>query len=373
MPSLYFQTKTKTLRFLYKNILKKIFFLRDPEFVHDRMTQMGILLGSYRFTRFLTRKLFFFGDEILRHTVHGIEFKNPVGLSAGFDKDALLTDILPEVGFGFEEIGSITGEPCTGNPKPRLWRLPLSQSLIVYYGLKNEGCEKIKQRLTRKKFRFPLGISIAKTNCADTADTTKGIADYVKAYKVMSFIGDYDTINISCPNAFGGQPFTDKERLDLLLTELNKYRNTKPMFIKISPDLSSSEVDDILELIEKHKINGVVCSNLTKRRDNAKIRETEIPENGGLSGKVVEDLANQQIAYIYKKTHGKLTIIGVGGIFSAEDAYKKIRLGASLVQLITGMIFEGPQLIGDINFQLTQLLKNDGFKNISEAVGKDNL
>lgn len=373
MSSLYLQTKNTTIRFLYKNILKKIFFLRDPEAVHDHMTQMGIFLGSNGFTRFLTKKLFFFEDKSLHQHIHGIEFKNPVGLSAGFDKDALLPNILPEVGFGFEEVGSITGEPCVGNPKPRLWRIPRSQSLIVYYGLKNEGCEKIKQRLEGKKFRFPLGISIAKTNCADTADTQKGITDYVKAYRVMSSVGDYDTINISCPNAFGGQPFTDKIRLDSLLTELNKYRSKKPMFIKLSPDLSLSELDDILELAKKHQVNGVVCSNLTKRRDNAKIQETELPENGGLSGKVVEDLANQQIAYIYKKTEGKLTIIGVGGIFSAADAYKKIRLGASLVQLITGMIFEGPQLIGDINFGLTQLLKKDGFKNISEAIGKDNI
>lgn len=359
------------IQFVYKNVLKKIFFRRDPETVHDSMVRMGKFLGKYQVTRSLTRSIFSFHDPSLTQTIKNITFKNPVGLSAGFDKNAELTDILPAVGFGFLEVGSITGEPCAGNAKPRLWRLPESQSLMVYYGLKNDGCTEIQKRLQTKDFDIPIGISVAKTNCKETVETTAGVRDYIKAYQIMSPIGHYDTINISCPNAFGGQPFTDKERLDLLLTEINKVRNNKPIFLKISPDLTREQIDELLLVSKKHNIDGFICSNLTKSRKNDRIKDLSVPEQGGMSGKIVEDLANNLIEYVYTQTKGKVVIIGVGGIFSAEDAYKKIRLGASLVQLITGMIFEGPQLIGQINSGLAELLKRDGFTNIAEARGVD--
>lgn len=343
----------------------------DPEDAHDHMMKVGQCLGKYSLTQTITKHIFSFEDERLTQTVNGITFKNPVGLSAGFDKNALLTDILPSVGFGFLELGSITGEPCPGNPKPRLWRLPKSQGLIVYYGLKNDGCEAIARRLEGKSVSVPIGMSIAKTNNAQTCETQAGIDDYLKAYKTLSHIGSYDTINISCPNTFGGQPFTDKERLNQLLTVLNQVRNKKPMYIKFSPDLSDENLDELLQVAIDHKVDGIICSNLTKKKENDRIVESLPTDKGGISGKVVEGLANEQIQKVFKMTGGKMTIIGVGGIFSAEDAYKKIRSGANLLQLITGMIFEGPQLIGQINSGLVQLLERDGFKNISEARGVD--
>ncbi|MFH0926668.1 MAG: quinone-dependent dihydroorotate dehydrogenase, partial [bacterium] len=164
-----------------------------------------------------------------------------------------------------------------------------------------------------------------------------------------------------CPNAFGGQPFSDPKKLDQLLTYIDQIYTKKPIFIKMPPDLTEKQVDGILEVVKKHKIAGFICSNLTKK-----------DKNGGLSGKSVEELANKQIKYIYQKTRSKYIIIGTGGIFSAEDAYRKIKLGASLVQLITGMIYEGPQLIGEINKGLVKLLKKDGYTNISQAVGSIN-
>lgn len=373
MNAIFINLRNKIIGFVYKKVCKPIFFRRDPEDVHDHMTAIGRVLGSNIITRKLTGLLFRYSDPILEQTILGIKFKNPIGLSAGFDKDALLTGIMPEVGFGFEEMGSITGEACEGNPKPRLWRLPKSEGLVVYYGLKNEGCEKISSRLRGKKFSFPVGISIAKTNCAKTAETEAGIADYFKAYKDFADIGDYYTINISCPNAFGGQPFSDKEKLDALLSKLETIPAKKPIFLKISPDLSEENLNNVLEVVFRHKISGFVCTNLTKKREgNSKIKDENVPEKGGLSGKVVEDVANKFIADIYKKTRGKYIIIGVGGIFTAEDAYKKIRLGASLCQLITGMIFNGPQATSEINIGLVKLLRRDGFKNISEAIGADN-
>lgn len=356
---------------LYRNIFKKIFFLFDAETVHDFFTITGKILGSNFITRGITS--FFFNNpdlKILNQKIHGIHFKNPIGLSAGFDKNAELTKIIPEVGFGFEEIGSITGEACTGNAKPRLWRLIKSQALVVYYGLKNDGCEKISTRLSHKKFKIPIGVNIAKTNCQATTNTETGIADYVKAYRHFLHIGDYFTINISCPNTFGGEPFHNGEKLDKLFTALEKYPTKKPVFIKISPDLSEEQIDEILKISKKHHVSGFICTNLTKKRENLKILDKKVPKDGGISGKAVEELANKMINTLYKKTKGKYTIIGCGGIFSAADAYKKIRLGASLVELITGMIFQGPQLISEINLELAELLKRDGFKNIHEAIGK---
>jgi dihydroorotate dehydrogenase len=359
-------------RFFYVNVFKPIFFLFDPEDVHNLMTSVGVFLGNYKLTRLATSFLFSYSNPALEQKILGIKFPNPIGLAAGFDKEAILADILPAVGFGFAEVGSITGEPCKGNDRPRLWRLPKSEALVIYYGLKNAGCEVISKRLGNKKFEIPIGTSVAKTNNSKTCDLEAGVADYVKAYRSFVNIGDYSTVNISCPNAFGGEPYTDPVKLEKLLSEIDKIKTKKPVFLKISPDLSESQLVDIIKVCDGHEVDGFICSNLTKKRDNPKIKDEEVPEKGGISGKVVEELADEQIRFVYKNTKGKYKIIGCGGIFNADDAYKKIRAGASLLQLITGMIFEGPQSVGDINLGLVRLLKRDGFKNISEAVGVDN-
>jgi dihydroorotate dehydrogenase len=370
------------IRKLYKWVLKPIFFKFDPEAVHDCAISIGKFLGKFYITKKITGLFFRYSDSMLRQNILDINFENPVGLSAGFDKNAVLTDILPEVGFGFMEVGSITGEGCGGNPRPRLWRLKKTKSLVVYSGLNNEGCEVIAKRLRGKKFRIPLIISIAKTNSPDMVDMDKGVKDYLKAYNSFSHLGDFITINISCPNTFGGQPFTDSKKLNVLLEKITSVPKVKPIFLKLPPDLKEREIDEIIDLADKFKIDGFICSNLIKDRGNPKIKEKikdkNIPEKGGISGKVTEDLANDLIRYIYKKTNSqvkgqatKFVIIGVGGIFSAEDAYKKIKAGASLLELITSMIYEGPQVISEINLGLVKLLKKDGYKNISEAIGKE--
>jgi dihydroorotate dehydrogenase len=336
------------------------------------MLAFGNFLGSNLLTKALTAFFFYYSNKSLEQKILGINFPNPIGLAAGFDKDGVLTEIIPRVGFGFTEVGSITGEPCAGNQKPRLWRLKKSSGLVVYYGLKSEGCEKISERLRNKIFTIPVGTSIAKTNNPKTVRVEAGIADYIRAYKKFTDIGSYFTINISCPNAFGGKPFTDSERLDRLLAEIDKIQTKKPIFLKMSPDLNKKEIDLIICVARKHRIAGFICTNLTDNRKNKKIVDRLVPKKGGISGKPVEGLADDLISHVYRKTRGEFVIIGCGGVFSAEDAYKKIKLGASLVQLITGMIFEGPQLISEINQGLTSLLKRDGFKNISQAVGIEN-
>ncbi|OGI68621.1 dihydroorotate dehydrogenase (quinone) [Candidatus Nomurabacteria bacterium RIFCSPHIGHO2_01_FULL_42_15] len=365
----------------YKWIIKPILFKFDPENVHDNMGVVGRWLGKHFLTRKLASLFWNYSNPALEQNILGINFKNPTGLSAGFDKNAELTEIISSISFGFMEVGSITGEACVGNPKPRLWRLKKSRSLAVNYGLMNDGAEAIAERLGKKlevkKFDIPVGISIAKTNCKDTVDTEKAIFDYFKAYRAFIDIGDYFTINISCPNAFGGQPFTDSTKLYLLLSKIMSVPKTKPIFIKLSPDLKQKEINEILDIAAKWNVDGFICTNLTKNRNkkqNKNIIDESVPELGGLSGKAVEDLSLELIRYIYKKTGGKASkfvIIGCGGVFSAEDAYKKIKAGASLIQLITGMIFEGPQLISEINLGLVKLLKADGYKNISEAIGKE--
>jgi len=360
-----------TSSFFYKTVAKPFFFRQDPEKVHDQMTSLGVWLGAHSGTQQLTSWLFSFQNSVLSQTLHGVTFPNPVGLAAGFDKNAQMMNVLEAVGLGAVEVGSVTGEPCAGNAKPRLWRLPKSKSLVVYYGLKNEGCETIVKHFEKKSWRIPVGVSIAKTNSPDTCEVARGIADYAKAFRVMEPVADYLTVNISCPNAFGGEPFTDPTRLDSLLTELDKISTDKPVFLKLAADLSFMEVDALVAVARRHRVHGLISTNLTKSRTNPKLQDATIPEKGGLSGKVVEDLANAQLEHLARTVGKDFILIGCGGIFSAEDAYKKIRLGASLVQLITGMIYEGPQLIGEINQGLARLLKRDGFANISEAIGTD--
>lgn len=367
----YIGVRNACVRVAYRFAARPLFFVRDPERVHDSMVRLGRFLGSSPVLRAMVASCFSYGDKRLWQTIAGIHFPNPVGLAAGFDKNAELIDIIPAVGFGFIEVGSVTGEPCTGNPKPRLWRLKRSRSIAVYYGLKNDGCETIAARLRGKKFRVPVGISIAKTNSSKTVDVVAGIADYTKAYRAFRGIGDYDTINISCPNAYGGEPFTDLDRLAALLAEIKKARDAKPLFLKFSPDTDQNTLDALIDIASRYGVDGFVCTNVTKQRRLERIRDRFVPEKGGLSGKLVDDLSDAMIAHVYRRTKGRTAIIGVGGIFSAEDAYRKIRLGASLVQLITGMIFEGPQLISDINIGLVRLLARDGFGTIAEARGAD--
>jgi len=349
-------------RFFYRNIIKRICFKLDAENVHNFFIKAGKFLGRHFLTKKAVSLAFYYQRPILEQDILGIHFKNPVGLSAGFDKNAELVDILGDVGFGFAEIGSITARACEGNKGKRLDRVSKDRSLWVNFGLNNKGVKEIVSRLNGREANIPLGISIAKTNCKETVNVQSGVEDYILSLIESKNIGNYIDLNISCPNAYGGQPFSNPKLYEMLLKEVYKLKIAKPVFVKLSPDLDKKAIDKILDISYKYKISGFVCSNLTKKHRFG---------NGGLSGKPVEELANNLLKYIYKKTKGDFLLIGVGGIFSAEDAYKKIRLGASLVELITGMIYNGPNIISEINRGLVRLLKRDGFSNIGEAVGAD--
>jgi len=366
---------TSFIGFNYRNFLKPIFFKRDPEDVHDRMLIVGQKIGNSKLLSSITAKVFRYENDKLSQNIAGIKFANPVGLSAGFDKDAKIIKTLPQVGFGFAEIGSVTLNPYEGNTKPRLYRLPKDQALVVYYGLKNDGVEAITERIKRTYHRdqdFVLGVSVARTNSKAASSLEAGIKDYKACleYIVNHEVGDYYTINISCPNTFYGEPYTTPEKLNSLLSELSKVKTKKPVFIKMPINLLWRDFDKLLEVIVRYKLPGVIIGNLNKDKESKYITQA-YPDSikGGVSGKPTRELSNELIRKTYLKYKDKLLIVGVGGINSAETAYEKITLGASLLQLITGMIYQGPQLIGEINKGLVELIEKDGYKNISEAVG----
>jgi dihydroorotate dehydrogenase len=367
---------TKLINKIYTKRIKPQLFKQDPEKVHDRFMRTGRILGFCPIPRTLSKILFRYDNPKLEQTIDGIKYDNPIGLSAGFDKHVDLLNIIPSVGFGYQQVGSLTLHPYDGNPQPRLYRLPKSEALVVYYGLKNFGIEKsIELIKKRRKFKdFPLSISVAKTNNTETCDVDNGVEDYYGSVVRLEEenIGDMYTINISCPNTFGGEPFTDPVKLEKLLKRLKPLNIEKPVYIKMAVDLDwKKEFKPLLDIIVKYKfVKGVVIGNLTKKRTSKLIKD-DIPDNvqGGISGTPTYELSNDLIENTYKEYGDSLTIIGVGGVFNAKQAYEKIVRGASLVQLITGMIYNGPQTIGEINNGLVELLEKDGFENIGEAVG----
>ena len=352
---------------LYTSALKPLLFKCDPENVHNHTMKMGVFCGKHWLTRQWIKLCYAYKHPMLEITVSGIHFPNPVGLAAGFDKNAKLTDILPSVGFGFAELGSVTGKPCVGNPKPRLWRLPKDKGIAVWYGLCNEGAKNVAKRLRKKKFDIPMGMSVAKTNDASIKGKDS-IQDYCKAYQAVKSVGSYITINISCPNTGDGRSFQDPKLLEQLLKKIGKLK--KPVFVKIGPDLKKAQVDKLIALVKKYNLAGFVVANLTHSRLGLKTAKEQVRKTkGGISGLHTQKKSNELLRYIYKKTKGSLILIGVGGIFTAEDAYEKIKDGASLVQLITGMIYKGPGVIKEINKGLVRLLEADGYNSIADAIG----
>jgi dihydroorotate dehydrogenase subfamily 2 len=317
-----------------------------------------------------------FNDPVLEQTLFKIKFQNPVGLAAGFDYRAQLTQILPSIGFGFGTIGTITNSPSEGNPKPRLGRLINSKSLMVNKGFRNPGIKSVLQKLKKLSFEFPVGISIGKTNTEKLTTQRQSIEDIIKAFKETEKSNvnfSYYELNISCPNLFGNISFYEPQKLEELLTGIKKLKLSRPVFIKMPIDKTDKETLDMLKVIVNYPIQGVIFGNLQKDRLDPSFDKQEILKYkvGNFSGKPTEKRSNELIKLTYENYGKKFLIIGCGGIFNAKDAYTKIKLGASLIQLITGLIYEGPLLPAEINSDLSDLIKKDGFKNISEAIGID--
>ncbi|MBQ4845980.1 quinone-dependent dihydroorotate dehydrogenase [Pseudoalteromonas sp. MMG005] len=359
---------------LYR-ISRPVIFLMDPEEAHYMFKRVGVFLGSNFLTRLLTSMLFNYGHKSLKSTVDGIEYRNPLGLSAGFDKDGELTKIYPSIGFGLAELGSFTGEVCPGNPGKRLFRMVKSKSILVWYGLNNQGAETISKRLKDVDFgKLKVGINAAKSNLTSEFDLQDSIDDYTKTLSLFKDIGDYYTINISCPNTQDGEPFVIKENLDALLIAVNAHRVAgRPIYVKLAADISNDEINTIVDACIEHQMDGVVLTNLAKPSHNKEFIEAELPyHKGAMSGLPLQRISTNVIRHVYRRSRGKLTIIGVGGIFTAKDAYEKITSGASLLHMISALIFDGPQSINEINRGLVKLLKADGFSSIEEAIGSRN-
>lgn len=359
---------------LYQNLIRPLLFrFSDPEKIHGTAIQLLDRVSKNYFINKTCKKILQVQDKKLNILLGNLRLENPVGLAAGFDKHVSAPLAYPMLGFGWAELGSITYNPQPGNLKPRLWRLPQDKGLIVHYGLANDGAVETMKRFNNiGPHTIPYGISIAPTNGL-WGETM--IDDYLKTFQVVKNLADYITLNVSCPNVAGESIFSQLSFIRDLLNRLSQRqklnRNRKDVFIKISSRMSENDLFKIVEYCLQAGITGIVATNLLKNKNHAEFKSSlnELDHPGGISGKRLQVTSTETIRSLYRLAQGKLCIVGVGGIFTAEDAYEKIKAGATAVQVITGFIYGGPSTIHSINKGLLTLLKKDGFKNISEAIG----
>ena len=329
------------------SLIRRILFLFDAELIHEFSVKAIKLLNLLPFSKQILRYFFLTNSKVLERDLFGLNFKNPVGLAAGFDKNAECYNEFSNFGFGFIEIGTVTPLPQPGNPKKRIFRLVEDRSLINRLGFNNKGLDKITNNL-RKKRDIIIGANIGKNFFTENKD---GHNDYLKCLQGLHDFVDYFAINISSPNTKNLRQFHDKNLLRPLLESLINYNNSqssrKPMLLKISPDLERKELDDIISLVSELKIDGIIATNTTISRDNLKSKHKN--EIGGLSGESLKVKSNDIIRYLRKELDNNFPIIGVGGIMTKQDAIEKLNSGANLIQLYTGFIYKGPGLIRDIN------------------------
>lgn len=342
----------------YGTVVKPVLFKFDAETVHNSATSIGKSVGKNSVLKSLTSATFAYEHPALEKTIDGVTYKNPLGLSAGFDYNGELTDILPAVGFGWHTIGTVTFQSYEGNPKPRLGRFPDSKAILVNKGLKTWGAPKVIEHLERKKLTIPTAISIASTNTHFNSieEQLEDIARGFDAFEHSNVGHQLYEMNISCPNTFGGEPFTEPGRLDILLTMLDKLKISKPVYVKMPIDQSEDETSAMMEVINHHNIQGLIFGNLTKDHANPAVTDLDRKQwavkKGNLSGKPTWERSLKLLKLAKKEYPDRFTLVGTGGIFSGKDAAEKMAAGADLLQLITGMIFEGPQVIGQINHHI---------------------
>ena len=337
---------------MYKLITRPFLFLFDPESVHHFTFKMLRFSSKIPGLRAIRRARYNYQDKKLERELFGLKFKNPVGIAAGFDKNAVLLNELEDFGFGFLEVGTATPKPQVGNERPRLFRLKSDQGIINRMGFNNDGAVAIAERLKNRKTNIIIGGNIGK-NTATHNDDAK--PDYIFNFNTLHPYVDYFVVNVSCPNIGDIKKLQDKDFLVDLLGTLNdinkKTDNPKPILLKIAPDLTDEMLDEVIEIVEETNIAGVVATNTTTARANLKASESQLNSigNGGLSGKPLKERSTEVIKYLTDKSNKAFPIIGVGGIHSEEDALEKIKAGADLVQVYTGFVYEGPGLVKRIN------------------------
>ncbi|SJN17435.1 Dihydroorotate dehydrogenase [Sphingobacterium sp. JB170] len=339
-----------TFAHMYK-LVKPLFFTMDPETAHHQVTSGLRKFRNVWGMKSLLNSIYTVDDERLEREVFGLKFKNPIGLAAGFDKNAEYIAEMSNLGFGFIEIGTVTPKPQPGNDKPRMFRLVGDSGLINRMGFNNQGADVAAGRLKKLKNRGNLiiGGNIGKNKATPNADA---VNDYIYCFNVLFDYVDYFVVNVSSPNTPGLRDLQEKEPLKGILNKLQELNHTKyiqkPILLKIAPDLTKSQLDDIIEIVLETQIAGVIATNTTISRDGLTSEPSVVTEAGGVSGKPLTARSTQVIKYLHVKSGAAFPIIGVGGIHSAEDAIDKIQAGASLVQVYTGFIYEGPALVGDI-------------------------
>lgn len=336
---------------MYKTIIRPILFLFHPELIHHITFATLKILFKIPGFKLLINKQFGLTDKKLERNLFGLHFKNPIGLAAGFDKNAVLFDELGAFGFGFVEIGTVTPNPQPGNPKPRLFRLKKDQALINRMGFNNDGVEVIADRLKHRKTDIIIGGNIGKNKITPNE---KAVEDYLICFEKLFDVVDYFVVNVSSPNTPNLRDLQDKKPLTEILQALqevnNAKENPKPILLKIAPDLTDSQLLDIIDIVKITKIAGVIATNTTLSRDG--LQSDNRNESGGLSGKPLTNRATEVIQFLSDKSEKAFLIIGVGGIHSTQEAQEKLKAGANLLQLYTGFIYEGPGLVKEINQSL---------------------
>jgi dihydroorotate dehydrogenase len=348
---------------LYDSIIRPALFKLPTETAHE----IGINFLRYGLSSEILQNQFakqFECNVFGQLKRFGLTFKNPFGMAAGFDKNGIVVNQLAALGFGFVEVGTVTFKPQKGNEKPRLFRLPQDQALVNRLGFNNEGTLKVIERLKNLNPKCVLGVNIGKNK---EVPNQEAIENYLQSFTPACEVADYITVNVSSPNTPNLRELQKAESLDELLKTLQDNNPKKiPLLVKIAPDLFESEIEAIVEIALKLNLAGIIATNTTISRTGLK---TKIDETGGLSGKPLTNRSTEVISTIYRYSKGKLPIIGVGGIFTAEDAFEKICAGASLIQAYTGFIYQGFSFARDINFGLAKILQEKGFNNLDEAVG----
>ena len=337
---------------MYKLLLRPLFFSFDPEKIHH--FTFALIKFSSKIPGFsaIFRSLYTVNDKRLEKNIFGLTFKNPVGLAAGFDKNAVLYNELANFGFGFIEIGTVTPKAQTGNPKKRLFRLKEDQGIINRMGFNNEGLEAAITQLKKNKGKLIIGGNIGKNTLTKPEDYTK---DYLECFNALHPYVDYFVLNVSCPNVGSHAKLNDKDYLEELIGVIQKVNRNfeiqKPILLKIAPDLNDNQLDEIIQLVADTKLDGVIASNTSTDRHGLKASDELLKNigNGGLSGQPIREKSTRVIKYLSERSKKAFPIIGVGGIHSADDALEKLHAGADLVQIYTGFIYEGPRLIKKIN------------------------
>ena len=344
------------------NILRPLIFKFSPEVAHS-LAIKALKLNNIPYSKPKD-------NHILETTFCEKKLSSPIGVAAGFDKNAEVYNPLFNLGFGFVEVGTITPKPQFGNPKPRVFRLEEDEALINRLGFNNSGSERISQTIKENNKKGFLGINIGPNK-----DSTNRIDDYLICFRKFYNLADYITINISSPNTENLRDFHNQDELNSLIDKLKNEKkelnSNIPLAIKVSPDLNDDQINEVSKIIMEQEIGIIIVSNTTdKNREN--LKNINKLEKGGLSGKPIEKISNEAISKFYKILKDKTKIIGVGGVSNGQDAFEKIISGATLVQLYTGMVYRGPRIASKISKELIDLLKNKGFKNVSEAIGTKN-